>query len=543
MNEDKEYVILQKDVNADPILKNLFSNNKPIKIKIEAGTSSGSHPHISRDITWEDPSIPYVIDGWLNVGDGGVLNIKPNVQILFSKLSTTLKGNITVQNKGSLIADGVIFKPEHLEKDDTWDYIFGEEGSILYIENCFINYGGYSDKGSLRIDTSDANIKNTTISNSTSHGLYFGKSNITPLFEDMIIENGSKYGIYLKENAKPKFKGILQRKNWRDGVFVECIDLYETNIWKSDEGPYYLNGIYSIKPDASLQIDPGTTIYFDISKNLKRSSIIAEFGSKFISNGTEANPIIYTSSSSSPKPNDWGNITFRENSMGRFDYSIFEYGGENDYLNLNGGNTNYGVLNILSNNLVVHNSIFRNLNNNGIYIEDEIAPYCIQGNRFEINSNNFGIYKWDKTVNVNASYNWWNHITGAYNLNINPGGYGTMVSDEVNIFDFLKVAYETPNIIWKQWGSKTTTDINKKWSVEFNFALDPKYVNTSYINVLDSKGEYIDIEVGLKSDTTLTVKSKGFYDKGKYTLIIKQGLKSSNGKQLNQEIKTTFYVR
>ena len=147
---DSDYVVLQKDVNADPKFENLFSHGKTGKIKIEAGANLGDSPCISRQINWEDPSLPYVIDGWLKIGSEGVLNIGPKVQVLFSKLDTPLKGNITVRDKGSLIANGVKFSSE--DNTENWDYIYGEEGSVLNFENTIIKNGGYSNKGSLRID-------------------------------------------------------------------------------------------------------------------------------------------------------------------------------------------------------------------------------------------------------------------------------------------------------------------------------------------------------------------------------------------------------
>lgn len=543
---DNEYVILQKDVNADPKLKDLFSYENLGKIKIEAGTYLGDISSVSRSIIWEDPSIPYVIDGWFKIGPNGTLNIEPSVKVLFSKLDTTLKGNITVSYRGHLVAKGVDFNSELViekseDKENNWDYIYGEAGAILNIKDCIINNGGYSDKGTLRINANDADINSTTISNSSSHGIYIGKSDISPLFKDMIIEGSNGYGIYLKENAKPKFDGILQRSNWRDGVFVESLDLYRENTWSSDEGPYYLSGIYNINSGATLDIGPGTTVYFDESDNLKKSSIIVEENSEMTSRGTSENPVIFTSSNTYPNSGDWGSIVLRKDSMGRFHYSIFEYGGENDFLHLDGGSTNYGVLNTFTNNLVLHNSSFRNLKNNGVYIGDNVAPYSIMGNKLDISSNNFGVYKWDKDINVHATHNWWNHITGPYNVNINPGGYGAMVSDEVNVFPLLKNAYEKPNIIKTSWNRQITTNSNKTWSIKFNYFLDPKYVNTSYINVLDSEGEYIEIEISLSGNTIL-VKPKNSYNVGKYTLVIKDGIKSNSGKTLNKVIKMEFEV-
>ena len=533
---DNDYVILQKDVNADPKFENLFSHGKTGKIKIEAGANLGDSPCISRQINWEDPSLPYVIDGWLKIGSEGVLNIGPKVQVLFSELDTPLKGNITVSNKGKLITNDVEFNSEY--NTQYWDYIYGEEGSELDIRNTTIENGGYSNKGALRIDTKDANIKNTTILNSSSHGIYIGKSDITPSLCGVVIEECNGYGIYLAENAKPKYDRIFQKDNEKDGVFVGSSQLYGNNVWGSDEGPYYLSGIYNLEKDANLDIGPGTIIYFEKNGELKKSSIIAKSGSKILSKGNSNNPIIYTG----PSENYWGSIILENGSRGKFDYSIFEYGGHNDFYPLDSGSTNYGVLNTFTNNLVVHNSSFENLKNNGIYIGDGIAPYSISKNKFDIDYDKFAIYKWDKNINVYAGDNWWNHYSGPYNVNTNPRGFGPMVSDEINIFPFLESPFDNGEnkALWKE--NPETSDIKKIWHIKFNYLIDPKYVNTSYINVLDARGEFIDIEVSSEGSNTIVVKPKNYYNKGKYVLIIKNGIKSKSGKTFKKGIEMKFDI-
>ena len=77
-------------------------------------------------------------------------------------------------------------------------------------------------------------------------------------------------------------------------VFVGSSQLYGNNVWGSDEGPYYLSGIYNLEENATLEISPDTTIYFEGNNQLKKSSIVAKSGSKILSKGSPNNPIIYT---------------------------------------------------------------------------------------------------------------------------------------------------------------------------------------------------------------------------------------------------------
>ena len=48
------------------------------------------------------------------------------------------------------------------------------------------------------------------------------------------------------------------------------------------------------------------------------------------------------------------------------------------------------------------------------------------------------------------------------------------------------------------------------------------------------QGEFIDIEVSSEGSNTIVVKPKNYYNKGKYVLIIKNGIKANQEKLLKE---------
>lgn len=74
---------------------------------------------------------------------------------------------------------------------------------------------------------------------------------------------------------------------------------------------YYLNGFVRVMNNATLTIEPGTTIY---GKNGTKASLIVRPGSKLLAEGTASSPIVFTSentkpgSPTEPQAGDWGGI-------------------------------------------------------------------------------------------------------------------------------------------------------------------------------------------------------------------------------------------
>ncbi len=93
--------------------------------------------------------------------------------------------------------------------------------------------------------------------------------------------------------------------------------------WAASQSPIVLQGNVTLDQDATLTIEPGVEIRMDplASFTLKRGTVRAI--------GTQSQPIIITSSKSTPAPGDWGTWRFTEgtnSAQTQWDYVQVEYG-------------------------------------------------------------------------------------------------------------------------------------------------------------------------------------------------------------------------
>jgi parallel beta-helix repeat protein len=109
------------------------------------------------------------------------------------------------------------------------------------------------------------------------------------------------------------------------GVYtgVQALDITEDTTWGNDK---VLTESVNICPGATLTIKPGVKITAESKKDIT----IRTFGGGGTLNaqGTETEPIIFTSNASSPLPGDWDGISLKSGSDSSIlRYCIVEYGG------------------------------------------------------------------------------------------------------------------------------------------------------------------------------------------------------------------------
>ena len=86
-------------------------------------------------------------------------------------------------------------------------------------------------------------------------------------------------------------------------------------------------------------------------------------------------------------------------------------------------------------------------------------------------------------------------------------------------------------------------DEKKVWTIAFNMAVDEDSVNNETIRVTDSKGEFFEVHVNVKDETTVQVTPVNHYIQGeRYTLIITKNVRSKNSKPLMEAVKLDFML-
>ena len=95
------------------------------------------------------------------------------------------------------------------------------------------------------------------------------------------------------------------------------------------------------------------------------------------------------------------------------------------------------------------------------------------------------------------------------------------------------------------WGKKFNIQPNKEWKINFNMAVDSNFVNSNYFYVLDENSikhptkAYIDIN---NPEIIHIVPTENYINNKAYSLYVKSGIKSTNGKIMKNTIKMDFVI-
>jgi hypothetical protein len=99
---------------------------------------------------------------------------------------------------------------------------------------------------------------------------------------------------------------------------------------------------------------------------------------------------------------------------------------------------------------------------------------------------------------------------------------------------------------WQEWPSKIDVPIDKTWTIEFNYQLDPNSITTENIYVLNENDVKIEVEVavngGQGKSVLVKAPAEGYMIGGTYTLYITKGVKSEAGKIIINPVRMNFTV-
>lgn len=524
-----DYAIYQSNPSDDPLYENISVDNMRRSIYITGG-------NIDRHVSWEYPGVPYIVGGWLNIVDGGALNIATQSSVRFNPLGVAKQGSITLRENGSLSADGVLFTsnkiptPENQIGPGDWADIDVFPGADLTLKNCILEYGGQWGAGTINVKSSEVLIENTSIKNSLGSGIVFDGEGISPRLTNLTIQDSELYGIRVVKNMKPLYDNITQVGNNPNGI-----DYRPTNInldvdFGEDEGPYYLGGWYSILDGASLNIKPGAKIKFRSIGPAKQSSLIVRSGGRLNAIGTPSNPITLTSVGRDgvKSPGNWDSLEFESASSGTVTYVDFEYGGQ----------WGYGNLITSSSSVVFENNRFSESSSEAIRVQANAKPISISNNKFNIDNNYFGVNNTTPTTVINASNNWWNHATGPYHPDMNPSGKGVKVSSGVSFSPFIKSIDSFDGV---EWPSKSLISLNHEWTVEFNLDIDPATASSNTIWVEDLDGNRVSPDPTVSNNKVKVKPPLGGYSQDEtYYLYVAPDVKSKDGRPLGDSARMKF---
>jgi len=283
------------------------------------------------DITWEE-GIVYSIGGDIHVKSGATLTILPGTVIKFAS------------NKGLYVEDGTLIAEGTAEKPITFTALAetpakGAWLGLVFSANtlnntslkyCNIEYaGGNSEYGAIHMDGCKININNCKITNSKYNGIDMHYSDAEFVsFANNEIKDVDAHALYLSPKAISTIgSGNIFTCNAGYGIKVSSGKFYSgAKTWSKQTVPYIVEGEVSINDGATVTIQAGNTIKFDVSGSMV---IGYESNGTLVAEGTATEPIIFTSSATSPVAGAWTGLYFYGNAISsKMKYCKIEYAGK-----------------------------------------------------------------------------------------------------------------------------------------------------------------------------------------------------------------------
>ncbi len=379
------------DNNSAPTLTNNTINNNgshPISLycgvldsNVTGNTGSGNGTdaievrdgNITSSRTWVPQGLYFNVTGGIHVYNGATLTTNPGCLVKFNAGAALYIGYYSaatlnaVGTSGSHIAftsnaatpapadwRGIVFFNSTVDGSTIMDY-------------CTVEYGGLDSYNSnINCDNASPTIQNCTIRYSDGYGIYCDNNSAPTLTNNTINDNGtypiSEYCNLLDSNVT----GNTGSGNGTDAIQVRGGSITSSHTWIPQD--FYFNittsGIH-VYGGATLTINPGCLVKFDGD-----TALYIGYYSAAILNavGTSGNPITFTSSASTPAPEDWYGIVFfnsTDDSATIMDYCTVEYGGKGGYDS-----------NIFCDNAspTIQNCTIRHSDGYGIYCDNYSAP-------------------------------------------------------------------------------------------------------------------------------------------------------------------------
>jgi len=420
-----------------------ISGNQPYDMIYLDGTTVNSQ-------TWLDHSVPYYLDGSVYVETAKTLNIAPGCELRFAANT----GLWLFNNPGAkLLANGTLSEPivftsgiaNPLPGD--WYGIVATNASTLEMNHCEVKYAGGSPSYPGGIYTYFANITltNCLIHQNEQNGIYAYSSDLS--FSDLTLDSNSETGIYIHsatenfliENCNLTNNAVFPidlpvadignlsdsfafSGNAQNVINVRSGVVNNSAVWRNLGIPYQFNGSTTIALGSTVNIEPGVVI------GGKETDVIIGVYGTLIAEGTQSDPILFTSLKNVPAPGDWDGIKMFQAGEGTLlKHCIVEYAGASF--------ANIDIINSVD-NVTILNSIIRYSGNSGIRTSGNSVP--------NLGTN---LNEWNDVVQ-NTSYGFYNDSPNPQNARIinwgslNPGEIDVMIFDENDDTNSGLVIYE-----------------------------------------------------------------------------------------------------
>jgi hypothetical protein len=267
------------------------------------------------------------------VFNGAVLTIEPGTTVLMEAAGFLAVGgsgdNAALVSVGTA-AEPITFTSAALDPaPGDWQCVrVGNGSSATDIRFTTFEYGGEpcastgaGYEGMVQFDAPARSVTNSTFRNSSTYGVLIQPEGGVRAFENNAFAGNEDAGIHV---AAPQLlvlgEGLAFPAD--DRIDVDTgFGLTTSGDWLGQPVPFLVPSGLSIGGDAEVTIGAGARLEFT-------GGSLEVFGANLIVAGTEAEPVVFTSSQATPQAGDWGCVHFSSvTGTPRFDHAIFEYAG------------------------------------------------------------------------------------------------------------------------------------------------------------------------------------------------------------------------
>ena len=336
---------------------------------VDNGTDPGDDPgsggdqehssNITANETWAKDKI-HIIDGYISISNA-TLTIEAGTIVKFKENS-----RIVVGEAGGLLADGTteaIKFTGNVAQDGYWYYMEFQKtanNAECKLINCTIEYGGgYNSTSAMLFINNKATVKNCTIKNSSSYGVYIDDE-AGPEFTGNTVTECVKGAIEAYFSSVNYIGYGTYTGNSLDYIFINDNTIVKNSTMRKQDVPYILDGYCSIK-NATLTVEAGATIMMN-----SNSRLVVDENGGLIAVGTPTEIITFTGKIA--QKGYWYYIEFDGTAISansKLDYCKVEYGG--------GYNTSSSNI-FVYNNATITNSVIQNSESHGIYFDNDSKP-------------------------------------------------------------------------------------------------------------------------------------------------------------------------
>jgi hypothetical protein len=291
----------------------------PMGIEIDGASYTNS------DETWVAQTVPYVLGRDLTIqgANNPVLRLAPGVTLAM-KSGVDIKVSAS-NNYGSLIAQGTEEHPVTFTsfaaapQPGDWGSLWFQQGATnCLLEYCVITYGG-SNANFAMIEVNHnahVSVRNSYIgygkgselrvSSHSGNGFAgFSNNTVESVTGDAMIIRGQVLETLGVGNTfvVPDNAGIRV-----SGFAANSIGIDQDAQWNAQNVPYIVENPIRIYENATLTLDPGVELRFTSGKHVEVGYNSTH--GRLVAQGTEENPIVFTSASALPQKGDWQGIRF-----------------------------------------------------------------------------------------------------------------------------------------------------------------------------------------------------------------------------------------